>query len=406
LERRYLAIFMVILVASLVIGLVWNAILDFRNRGEAVHTLRKCFDTVRENNSKVFVDMSMIAQSMIYSDYDQDDLWKRVSGLTRFYKTFADMSELKSVGIVKALERTGCLVKAVFTDMEGAEQTRYVVLVKYQNRAEVETWVPHSVLTIRDSRVKVLAELRERANRDVVRREAEKLARGVLAAPAEAPGGRIAEVLSGLDITQEQRQGIANTLETTAGQIPAENLVAFVRSTLSEPFRVTPRNETPKAYYEWLISELKSVGEEKRQEPELDEPAQAIADILLDRNRLMPEKLENLTKLGRASLQNPGARTVFAAECELAEVLGGDLEKLVADYGELASLPAEMKVQMGEMVSGLVSTGDTLDCWKEILKMDQASKRRGTLIAFKRLSEMKSLEEQVALSLSSEDEKV
>jgi len=140
--------------------------------------------------------------------------------------------------------------------------------------------------------------------------------------------------------------------------------------------------------------------------PDLDEPAGKIADMLLDKNQLMPDKIENLTKLARVSLQNPGARTVFVAECELAGALGADVKKLVEDYADLASLPGEIRVRLGQLVTTLVANEDTLNCWKEELKVDDAAKRRGALVALKKLFELKPFGELVKLSENSQDESV
>ena len=145
-ERRYLTVVIAILVVSLIAALVWNAVLDIGNRGQIKDTIRETFDFVKANRAQEFVDKTKLACSMIYQDYDEKQYPRKIQDATDLYATLRGMTELVSVDLVKVLERLTCLAAVTFKGADGNEITRYMLLLKYEDREGNKSWasaVPH-----------------------------------------------------------------------------------------------------------------------------------------------------------------------------------------------------------------------------------------------------------------------
>jgi hypothetical protein len=228
LERRYLTVFIAILVVSLLLGVVWNAVLDISNRSRAADTLRQAFDVVKANDAEKFARMTKIASSLIYQDYDENILEDRLKSATDIYATFRSMAELKSVSLIKLIDRITCLAAVTFRGNDGKDITHYMLVVNHEDREGNLNWVPFSILRIkagRNSQVENLPKLIDEKN---AREKAKEAAEGAVASYANQVESQIAGILAKLENPDEIRNKLVELLVETRDLVEIPELVEKV----------------------------------------------------------------------------------------------------------------------------------------------------------------------------------
>ncbi len=364
-ESRYLKWFVLILVVSLLVGIIWNAVLDISNRSQIHHTIRRTFDLVKANKAAEFAEMTKLDCSMIYQDYDQRHLADRVKYTIDLYTTFRGMAELKSVSLLKVLDRTTCLAAITFNDADGKDMTCYMLLLKHEGRAGDTQWLPLRILTIENERKKSLERLRETVDPEKAKEEAKQLALATLAAPATR-----AEILQTLALNPEMSQELVKVFQAIVGKVEISSLADEVEKAFERAI-YDSQDQSPKGHYTALVKRLKAIGESKKPAPDLEKLANRIKEALLDRSRLLPERLKALAKLARKKLQDAEARAKFASKCE--EAAGkpdSNPEEFAETYAELASRPVELKSAVADKIPGLISNGATRKYWVELIKAE------------------------------------
>ncbi len=171
-ERRYLTVFIIILVISLVAGIAANAILDIGNRGQIKSAVRNTFELIKANKAEQFVREMMLDYSMIYGDSPQ-----RERPLVQLYAKLNAMEEIKSVSVQSVKDRVGCLAVLECRSREGKDETLYLRLFKYQDRWGNRKWLPLLLVETKKQREETLKQLRaEVAPRKELARRLEELA--------------------------------------------------------------------------------------------------------------------------------------------------------------------------------------------------------------------------------------
>ncbi len=429
-ERRYLTVFVAILVASLVTGLVWNAVLDVSNRGEIRDTIRKTFELAKANKAEEFVELTKLVHSMIYQDYEEEPLAERVRGVTGLYATLCGMAELKSISLTKVLERTNSLAAVTFKGADGKDVTCHMLLLKYEDRSGNKSWVPLEILTIEQDRKKELDALRESAKPETVREQAKQQAQKTVAAPARQVEEQIAQILKKLTPAQETRAELVETLEdikdlievpvllekfdaqeavnvalqkteTLVGQLTviAEVVESVeVLSTIKQLPKLAEKLPTLKEILKDIEEKMKSA-EEPAEEPK-EKSAQEKAKEELKKREEAREKLVEQFKQLPGKVRSPELRLAVEEALELLDKGGEKFkEKLKSAAGKAES--PQLAGQIGKLVEMAYSSAEKLpDALGAIAKMLKSEKHAGRLKdtklaeeidAAKKLTEDKSL---------------
>lgn len=273
-ERRYLTVFIAILVVALVAGIVWNAILDISNYGQIKETIRTTFDLVKNNKAEGFVEQTKLACSMIYGDYGDGQFARKLAEATDLYVTLRGMTELKSVSIVKIIERTTCLAAVTFTSSSGGEVTRHMILAKYEDRFDNREWIPIGILTIEEDRKQMLEKLRNAVDSEKVRKQVEEQGHAAIAGRATQLDASVSRVLANARPTAEIRAELVEKAQEAAARVESAELAEEVKKEIEKAIseNVDPSAilvkmvGTPKARYLRLVARLKAIGDSEKKE--------------------------------------------------------------------------------------------------------------------------------------------
>lgn len=376
-ERRYLTVFILILLTCLFVGIIWNIVLDASNRSRIRETIRTTFDLVKANKAEEFIEMTRLTYSMIYKDYDDEKhLVTREQDVVDLYAELRNAIELTSVSLTKALERTACLARLTLKQPDGSEVVRYMLLVKYQDRGEEKMWAPYGVLSIETDCKKTIEQLRQVVSLDGARRQAQEQAKDALAAPAADIPIRVQQILANFKLSPEAQQEFIEEFGKVVAQADGFELEEHAQALLVAAVARTA--SSPKLRYARVLELLEKANRSGESVPEVAELAGRMKEVSLDRSRLLPERLNSLAKLARTSLQDVDARSKFASECEeMAGKSDVDLQRFVNGYGELAAMPMQVKSFLIDKIDELIANRFTRTYWSEMLKADFQRELKG-----------------------------
>jgi len=270
LERQYLTIFIIVLLASVIAGVSSNAFLDIKNRGQVNAAIQETFDIVKANKAEDYANIIKLQTSLIYEDYEPAQLARKIKDATDLYVFMSGMKSLTSTDIVKILDRSVCLAATTFEGAEQKEVTRHIILIKYENRSGDKKWLPMRLVNVEIKRTKTLENLEKMLDAGIAAEQARKQAENAIASPVNSVEGKISQILSTMELSADKRANLAGKLREIVGKIEDSELAEQVKSILEKAVKdgqepaskIIKAINTPKSRYLRFIAQLKIVSED------------------------------------------------------------------------------------------------------------------------------------------------